>query len=543
MRYILLIFLFATSNLHAQNIGSTDKISVFTRVWGFLKYYHPEVAKGKYDWDSVFIQKIKLLDGLNNKEDMNRFYAEWISQLGEVKKCNSCLKISGTHKNFDNSFISNQTIFSTEVIQQLKWIEANRSTGNNYYAQFKGQNPVPDFSNEKVYADAAFPFKELRLLSLARYWNAIQYYFPYKYAIGREWKEVLNEMIPAFQSTADTMAYHLSLKELVATINDSHAFISTPYINRWVGGRWVPFMYNIIGNKAVASSFFNDSLAKENDIHLGDAVTAINDKPVEAIIKEKWKYASASNDAVKLREMSYMLFNGLTDSVKIRFERDGKILEKNIARYYYPDLKYTYYNGGPDSFRILAGNIGYVNLGWLKPSGVKDVMQALASTKAIVFDVRAYPNDVLYMLAKYLNEEPKPFIKFLYHNSKMPGDFKLGKVTSCGSRNKNYYKGKVIMLFNEQTQSHAEFTLMALQTAPNAVGIGSQTSGADGNVTFLKLPGNYKTAFTAIGVYYPDGRETQRIGIVPDIVVKKTIEGIRNGKDELLEQAIKEANN
>jgi len=39
-------------------------------------------------------------------------------------------------------------------------------------------------------------------------------------------------------------------------------------------------------------------------------------------------------------------------------------------------------------------------------------------------------------------------------------------------------------------------------------------------------------------VYYPNGEETQRIGIVPDIVVERTIEGIRKGKDELLEKAI-----
>ena len=44
--------------------------------------------------------------------------------------------------------------------------------------------------------------------------------------------------------------------------------------------------------------------------------------------------------------------------------------------------------------------------------------------------------------------------------------------------------------------------------------------------------------FTGIGVYYHDGTETQRIGIVPDIEIKPTIEGIRAGKDEVLEKAI-----
>ena len=47
---------------------------------------------------------------------------------------------------------------------------------------------------------------------------------------------------------------------------------------------------------------------------------------------------------------------------------------------------------------------------------------------------------------------------------------------------------------------------------------------------------------TGIGVYYPDGKETQRIGIVPNVEVKPTIEGIKLGKDEVLEKAIEVIN-
>jgi C-terminal processing protease CtpA/Prc len=50
------------------------------------------------------------------------------------------------------------------------------------------------------------------------------------------------------------------------------------------------------------------------------------------------------------------------------------------------------------------------------------------------------------------------------------------------------------------------------------------------------------SAISGIGVYYPDGTPTQRIGIIPDIEVKPTINGIREGKDELLEKAIEVIN-
>lgn len=39
-------------------------------------------------------------------------------------------------------------------------------------------------------------------------------------------------------------------------------------------------------------------------------------------------------------------------------------------------------------------------------------------------------------------------------------------------------------------------------------------------------------------VYYPDGTATQRISIVPDVEVKPSVKGIREGRDELLEKAV-----
>lgn len=107
-----------------------------------------------------------------------------------------------------------------------------------------------------------------------------------------------------------------------------------------------------------------------------------------------------------------------------------------------------------------------------------------------------------------------------------------------GKRNKDHYKGKVIILVNEITQSSTEFHAMAYQVAPNAIVMGSTTAGADGNVSKFYLPGGIATLISGIGVYYPDGKEIQRIGIIPDIEVKPTIQGIKEGRDELMEKAI-----
>jgi C-terminal processing protease CtpA/Prc len=79
---------------------------------------------------------------------------------------------------------------------------------------------------------------------------------------------------------------------------------------------------------------------------------------------------------------------------------------------------------------------------------------------------------------------------------------------------------------------------MAFRAAPKVTVIGSTTAGADGNVSPIYLAGDIRTMISGIGVFYPDGKGTQRVGIVPDMVVEPTIEGIKKGKDEVLEKAI-----
>ena len=91
---------------------------------------------------------------------------------------------------------------------------------------------------------------------------------------------------------------------------------------------------------------------------------------------------------------------------------------------------------------------------------------------------------------------------------------------------------------DETTQSQAEYTTMAFQSAPNVTVIGSTTAAADGNVSPILLPGNIRTMISGIGVYYPDGTETQRIGVRIDEKMRPTIAGIKAGKDELMERAM-----
>jgi C-terminal processing protease CtpA/Prc len=183
--------------------------------------------------------------------------------------------------------------------------------------------------------------------------------------------------------------------------------------------------------------------------------------------------------------------------------------------------------------------IAYINNGSLKKEYLPKIWKEMQNTKGLIIDMRNYPfNKAKYDFSSYLMPKTTPFVKSSKGSIKTPGLFIYTKSLTVGKKNKNPYRGKIVLLVNEISQFASEFQAMVYKAYPNTITIGSTTAGADGAVSHFSLPGGISTAISGMGIYYPDGRETQRIGIVPDIEVKPTIKGITDGRDELIEKAI-----
>jgi C-terminal processing protease CtpA/Prc len=93
------------------------------------------------------------------------------------------------------------------------------------------------------------------------------------------------------------------------------------------------------------------------------------------------------------------------------------------------------------------------------------------------------------------------------------------------------------MLIDEQAVSQAEHTGLFFEAANGTTFVGSPTMGANGDVTTLTLPGDIVVSFSGHDVRHADGRQLQRLGLVPHVKVRPTIKGIRDGRDEVLERA------
>ena len=535
---LLLLLILSQSIFSQTKLTETQKLVATCKVWGYLKYYHPKVADGSKNWDNQLFDVLGKVEQANTKEEFSLVLENWINSLGEVKAIAPIIlakEIDFFDKNFDLSWINNTKLFSTTLSKKLKFIEENRYQSNEEFEPgFDG------LKNSKNYSDLDYNNKDSIILMVFAYWNLVEYYFPYKYVMDQKWDKTLEEILPLAVAAKNKKDFLLTMKKMTTKINDSHGYFFGA--SKWPAeSRFFPANCKIIDNKMVVIEIVGDSLAQADNIKIGDVITKINDKTIKEHIEENRDLICASNEASYLdRVVKVILISG-SENVKVEFLKDGKCETKLMKWFDYHESHRNEFKKGAmkkkEKFKLLDSNIGYVNMGMIKNKDIPEMIDALRSTKAIVFDMRNYPNDTWKAISNFLNPKENKFAIYTYPYLNYPGRYIWTEGTMCGSENKDYYKGKVIVLLNEESISQSEWTAMCFQTAGNTTIIGSQTAGADGNVFGLDFK-EFHTAYSGIGVYYPDRRETQRIGIIPDIEVKPTIKGIQDGKDEVLDRAL-----
>lgn len=532
-----------------------NNLALLGKIWGYLKYYHPTVAKGEIDWDQELVKMIPKVLQAEDTEERDRIFAEWIDSLGEYKKKGKLanwvagLKTEDYNQQPNLEWITTSGL-DTELAEKLEGlIEAKRSNKNHYvrilgrYASIVGIARIPNVNNENPYAEMRYPEVEYRLLSLFRYWNIIEYYFPYKYLIDENWNDVLVEFIPKFLEAANVQEYQLTSLEMVARIQDTHAAIllNAHESERFWGERFAPVILTFVENKPVVTGYYDKMLGQQSGLKVGDVITKINGKRIEDIIEEKQKYIPASNYPTQLRILSSKLLRSNEYAIDVEFLRDDKLQLTKLHTNYFDRFNIAESYPQKDYFNKIDSDITYIYIGQLKREHLPEVRRESKDTKGMIIDLRGdrYDPAMPFALAPYLLPTRKEFAKISTGSLQNPGLFPITKSAKVGYWiNPFYYKGKVVILINENTQSSGEYVSMMYRAAPDTTVIGSTTAGTDGNVFYLSLPGGIQTVITGMGVYNPDGSQTQRVGIIPDIEVRPTIQGVKEGRDEVLERAV-----
>lgn len=519
-----------------------DTLVLTAKVWGFVKYHHPAVTGGTQHWDFALLRQLPKLLASRNPAEAQKILVAWIDSLGPVAACASCAKTDTDWVIKPRlGWLDDARMLGPDLRARLGSIYRNRRGDEQFYVRLVPNVANPEFRNEPAYADVKVPDAGFQLLTVFRFWNMIEYWFPYRDLIDENWDAVLRDSLLRVGLAQDRAAYRREVAALVARADDGHANAGYGLGIPPEGDCLAPAHLRYIEGQFIVKSLWADT---QTDLRIGDVVIAIDGQPVKAIVDGARPYYGSSNENARLSRIARVLTRGACGDAKITVTRDTRV-DLGVKR-----LPVDWTKLGPDgrndrpgeTFQWLTPKIGYLKLSTYKAADAAKYVTDLAKADALVVDIRNYPSEfAVFSLGTLLVDEPTPFARFTKADLANPGAFAWA-VTMKLEPAKPHFDGRVVILVDETAISQSEYTTMALAASPRAIVVGSQTAGADGNVSPITLPLDMRAGISGIGVYYVNRAPTQQVGVKIDVPCVSTIAGIRAGRDEVLDCALKALN-
>ncbi len=364
-----------------------------------------------------------------------------------------------------------------------------------------------------------------------------EYFFPSVGLTDKNWNDVLCEYIPKFLASKSVT---WTTAELIAELSDTH---SVMWPNPIYPDLKLPVELGFVEGKLIVTD--SRTIPDEEPVfEPGDEIISINGRVPDYFVERARRYIAASNESALLRDAARLAQRVNDTIVNIIVRRDGEEKGVVVSALASGSGSNSRTKQESSSYELLSDDVGYIKPDECKKSDHAMIMETFADTEAIIVDMRCYPIEfgMFDFIGDYFIPHTTqhvtwtlPVFSLPGYYQKFPASMPLSPVSSSNS---DYYKGCVVVLVDATTQSMGEYAVMAFQAAPDFIVVGSQTAGADGNVVELPLPRDIRTMFSGIGVYYPDGTNAQRAGIRIDHYIEPSVEGIRSGRDEILEKAL-----
>ena len=375
----------------------------------------------------------------------------------------------------------------------------------------------------------------LRYADVIVAWNVFQHFYPYFDVIEVDWDSVLTQTLrqaSAGQTRKDLLQ---SLRWMVAQLDDGHGNIEHPPTEHEARP---PFLVDEVEGE-VAIVAVRSAVSDEACFSRGDVVVSIDGVPSMDIVKASEKLISGSPQWKK-RQALRTLGHGEQGSIaRLVLNRQGETVSCAVIR----SFKGFIGENRPATLRELRDGVYYVNLSITSMNDIEHQEDALAGARAVIFDLRGYTRDNVRVL-QYLSEST--LYSTLWHIPKQiyPDQMNFIGYDTTGTRwtippKEPQFTGQIVFLTNSNAISQPESMLGIVEYYGLGEIVGQQTAGVTGNANPFTLPSGYRVWWTGMRVFKHDGSVHHITGIKPTVPVERTLEGVRDGRDEVLEEALK----
>ncbi|MCZ4694492.1 hypothetical protein DWB61_05505 [Ancylomarina euxinus] len=315
---LFLAFLYCINPLYSQN--KNEYLVAYGQAWGFLKYFHPHPSS--VNWDNTLLNDYDKLKNCSTDKAFNEILSELISQCGDYKKKERQLADSLL---FTESFEwMNGALFSKVNRAYLRELKTKKAKFKNKYVQINRSAFNPIISNEVNYPDSLFT-NAICYLGITRYWNVINYYFPYRRIIKHNWDSIYLKLVPEFVNLTDMDDYYLAVRRLNAKISDGHA--ATVSQKNLFGRYTTPSL----SCQDLEGRIYIDDIEPTctTQFKKSDRIVAIDNMSIDDRYKELSDVFASSNNYY-LKKISYCLLLTQNDNIEITVKRGDTLITDRL---------------------------------------------------------------------------------------------------------------------------------------------------------------------------------------------------------------------
>ena len=535
---------FPADNINDEHVKRLETLCL---VWGFMKYYHPDIRSGKRDWNYDLLRMLPTVFNANSYKDFCR-------ELDNSIPLNS-ININNNYKNKD-SIISqirkgwiNPRKLGKRLYKRILPMNTYGCMDNHIYCVgfLQGDNEemnekIVYFPNETSYNNISVEDAGYRILALFRFWNMMYYFHPYMYQKEKQWIKALPDYIRMFAKADNKKDFDIACTLIANALKDTHTEIYGQETN--VAGtqiwntHYLPFDFKLIHDNRLLVMKPLTKEAEKCSLKKGDYILRVNGKRIKDIRNEKLKYSNFGKTSLDQYDDAYASFTG--DNVTYTIKRGGKKMNVTINDF----RKYwgTFTTERIDTIKTIDNDILYINLAKITFDRLKDVLPTAKNKKGIIFDMRGYPdrwNDTRRVIADFLYPQQQTVWNYAYADLQNPGTFRINKHKGIfGKGNSDYYKGKTVVIVDGMTMSAAEHIAAIICKSPNGMSVGEPTGGVLGRVSYAPFISGRAMRFTGTGIYLPSGECTYPDGIHIDKEVYPSPMDIGNNIDGKIRTAV-----
>ncbi len=564
----------------SQDMKKIEYLKAFSKVYGYVKYFHPSDEAFELDWNTFAIYGASEVEKCNTKQEfietLNKLFnpiapSVNFSKAKKIMKYNYKTIRPKDLKDYHLTYWHHRGVsFGMKPFDDTyKSIRVNRSDSSdsdrifNYQPNFGTlitreiddgiycQVPIVLFCNENsTYPKAdAFLLSNLkeqlekcqikaenltfRLGNIINVYNVFQHFYPYFDVVRIDWDNEFEKALLRCYSDKTGNDHQITLQKFTAPLKDGHIRILKLFGN----ANYAPqISWEWIENQLVITTVYDSTI----NVKVGDIITNINGQRSDEYFKEIYSRISAGTDGwLNFRAKTLSLI-GDQDS-KLIVSIDNKSIELIRNKLLKSDIEDP---NNKEDYKKLDDSTYYINLNMIMMDTITKLIPQLEKSKAIICDLRAYPNKNDEFIRHLLKSDDTtkawmqvPLIIFPDHLNTI-GFEKYNWIDRMKPQKPHLGDKKIVFIISGRTISWGESIMGYIDGYKLGVIIGQPSAGTNGNINRFALAGGYTIFFTGMKVVKHNGSQHHGIGIIPDVYVEKTIKGIIEGRDEFLEKAI-----